>query len=349
MPSCDEDWANFCTDGENETESMPEVTNDYLKTIPKKCNDIYISTKTKIVQFNFGIINLSECFWLIPIMEYDTREEGVIKKQIKYNFSCREEISEIDFRLRKEKYVDVQTIISIDNPDGKIQFKEVRKISVGLCKKDIVTTRTKKKSAFYNCFVIILRLHDDVEMVFKECHVKIFNTGKLEVPGIKDDVLFKKVVQYVVNILKHNCLIDTRDALTTYSQETVLINSNFNCGYYINREKLFHILKFEYNFHTSYDPCSYPGIMSKFYYKHGFHEQDGTSFNGGQSEISFMIFRTGSVLIVGKCCENELMHIYNFLKRLFEKECNKIIDRNEDVVRPSKKPKFKKRVLHIND
>ena len=45
-----------------------------------------------------------------------------------------------------------------------------------------------------------------------------------------------------------------------------------------------------------------------------------------------MIFRTGSVLIVGKCNESVLRNIYEFLKTIlsteFEKICIKIIDPN---------------------
>ena len=37
-------------------------------------------------------------------------------------------------------------------------------------------------------------------------------------------------------------------------------------------------------------------------------------------EVSFMIFRTGSVLIVGKCDENVLMLIYEFLKVILNNE-----------------------------
>ena len=48
--------------------------------------------------------------------------------------------------------------------------------------------------------------------------------------------------------------------------ETVLINSNFSCNYYIDRDILAHRLKYEYNIHVVYDPCSYPGIQCKFYY-----------------------------------------------------------------------------------
>ena len=57
--------------------------------------------------------------------------------------------------------------------------------------------------------------------------------------------------------------------------ETVLINSNFSCNYIINRNKLFDILKFKYNLHALYDPCSYPGIQCKFYYNENKKIQNG--------------------------------------------------------------------------
>ena len=44
-----------------------------------------------------------------------------------------------------------------------------------------------------------------------------------------------------------------------------------------------------------------------------------------------MIFRTGSVLIVGKCSEEILNDIYNFLKTLLEKEYINIRE-NTDAV-----------------
>ena len=60
-----------------------------------------------------------------------------------------------------------------------IKYKDIRKVTIGISKKDIVSYRVKQKGAFYNCFVLILRVHIGV---FKEFHVKIFNTGKIEIP-----------------------------------------------------------------------------------------------------------------------------------------------------------------------
>ena len=78
--------------------------------------------------------------------------------------------------------------------------------------------------------------------------------------------------------------------------ETVLINSNFNCGFYINRDKLYNILKYQYKIDCIFDACQYPGIQCKYYYT--------DTDNDKLYKISFMIFRTGSILIVGKCNEN---------------------------------------------
>ena len=109
----------------------------------------------------------------------------------------------------------------------------------------------------------------------------------------------------LVNTLNKFCNLNI--TYNKFNTETVLINSNFNCGFYLDREKLYDLLKYKYNIHSSFDPCSYPGIMSKFYY-----DLNNTTLQTGikpiNSEkyvtISFMIFRTGSVLIVGKCTED---------------------------------------------
>ena len=91
-------------------------------------------------------------------------------------------------------------ITSIDNPTGRIAFKDIRKISVGISKKDLISYRCKKKSAFYNCFVLIFRMK--IEEVFKEFHVKVFNTGKVEMPGVQNDATFQEVLSMLLTTLQ---------------------------------------------------------------------------------------------------------------------------------------------------
>ena len=183
---------------------------------------------------------------------------------MKLNSNNEDDFNAIQKKIALEKdkhaYVDEHVIQRIVNTDGRIKYKDVRKISVGLSKKDIISYRCKKKGAFYNCFVLIIRVK--YEDTFKEIHVKIFNTGKLEIPGIQNDELLTKTLAILINTMK--AFVGDNLSYIKSKTETVLINSNFKCGYFIDRERLFDIIKSKYNINSSYDPCSYPGIHVSF-------------------------------------------------------------------------------------
>tara|TARA_B100001093_G_scaffold520498_1_gene616846 strand:+ start:1478 stop:2518 length:1041 start_codon:yes stop_codon:yes gene_type:complete len=334
----DSAWDNFLEDGciYNTDNVSLNYNNINDENIPKG-SDIYISTKTKIAYLSHEI-DLHSVFWKINILEYHKPEEGVIKKQMKFNLNSQEELDNMKLKLINLKNVDEYIITQIINPGGRIKFKDIRKISIGLSSKDIVSYRTKKKSAFYNCFVIILRIKDKDE--FKEIHVKVFNTGKLEIPGIRTDELLVKVLDTIIFILKP--LIN--DLNITYNLDTcdtVLINSNFTCGFYLNRESLLDILKYKYKINCVFDACQYPGIQCKYNYRNK---------DNSVSKMSFMIFRTGSVLIVGKCDERILYSIYDFVKNILIREykniCVKNITYDEKEISGKKKPK--KRIILVD-
>lgn len=334
----DNEWNKFLEEGDiqqhNNNDSNDINNSIRLSGEVPKGNNIYISTKTKIAYLS-DTINLSEVFWKIKINPYHIPTEGIIKKQMKFNFTNKSALDIVEEKLSNLNNVEQFIITQIINPTGRIKFKDIRKISIGLSNKDITSYRSKKKSAFYNCFVLIIRVKEND--IFKEIHVKVFNTGKLEIPGIRSDILLGKVIKLLIEELKSitnknlTCNID--------NCETVLINSNFNCGFYINRDKLLNILKYKYQIDCIFDACQYPGIQCKYPYI----DKDGKEY-----KISFMIFRTGSVLIVGKCDENILNIIYNYIKDLLIEEYNLINVKNiEEVPEVLKKKKIKKKVIYI--
>ena len=321
-------------------------------TIPEP-TEIYISTKSKIAYLTEPVD--LKIFWDIPVIPYATASNGVIKKQIKFNSKTPEELNIIQEKLQKELYYDEHVMSHIDNPNGRIKFKDIRKITIGISKKDIMTYRSKKKQAFYNCFVMIIRMK--IDDLFREFHIKVFNTGKMEIPGVQNDVMFELVLKNIIEILQ-----PYNETQMTYNKksDTVLINSNFNCGFYIDRERLYDILKYKYNIHAIYDPCSYPGIQSKFYYNNDIGVQTGIQINSENkekyknvTEVSFMIFRTGSVLIVGMCEENVLIEIYEFLKKMLRAEFNEIcqglIDLELHNSIKNKKKKIRKKIITVID
>lgn len=367
----DKEWEKFIsTDYDDETSDEEELNEilkhnteefisanlslDFTSEAPK-ATSIYISTKTKIAYLNRPI-DLKQIFWMVPVIPYAKPINGVVKKQMKFNSLTQEELTFIQDKLVDETYFEEHIITHIDNPAGRIKFKDTRKISIGLSKKDLMSYRCKKKSAFYNCFVLILRMK--IQNVFKEFHVKVFNTGKLEIPGVQNEDVFKMILSEVLETLQPHLQenLDYKDD----TNETVLINSNFNCGFFVNREVLYDILKFKYNIHCIYDPCSYPGIQCKFYYNPDIGVQNGCQISEENKhlyknirEVSFMIFRTGSVLIVGRCDENVLMIIYDFLKIILNNEykniCQKIIKTGDDgeIIAKDKKKKIRRKNITI--
>lgn len=337
------------------TNANTNMTNIISKRGAPRCTPIYISTTTKIAYMNLPI-NIKCVFWEIPVLKYTDPVEGVIKKQIKFSTTDRHEYDAVMERISKERYYDNQEMEHIDNPEGRIKFKDQRKISIGLSKKDILCYRSKKKRAFFNCFVIIIRMRDPEDSgpdaAFKEMHVKVFNTGKLEIPGIQTDKMMTGVLTMVIAILRP--FVSEELNYIDGRCDTVLINSNFNCGFYVNRDKLHELIKYKYRINSNYDSCSYPGIQSKFYYLKG----SGIIQTGQQPkegveccEISFMIFRTGSVLIVGKCTEPILHEIYEFLKTILEQEYEHIVNDlgcdNIDMCGSRIEPFHKKKSLKI--
>jgi TATA-box binding protein (TBP) (component of TFIID and TFIIIB) len=320
----DEAWGNFC-DGDYQINKVPSNNIDYIpvSSDSPKCSSLYISTKTKISYLSHNI-DLNETFWKIPITPYHIQKCGIIKKQMKFNCLSKEELVDVRSNIDSSVYTDEYIINKIDNPIGRIKFRDVRKISIGLSKKDITSYRCKKKGAFYNCFAVIVRIKHNNS--FKEIHVKVFNTGKLEIPGIKTDDVLKKTLDILVDILNPIIKLDENNVLNwdPSKGETVLINSNFSCNYFVNRDKLFELLKYKYRINSAYDSCSYPGIQCEFYYDTQSNIQTGkqpvTENKTRYVKMSFMIFRTGSVLIVGKCSDTILENIYIFIKNILETE-----------------------------
>ena len=370
IANLDDEWAEFL-----QSQNWQEVENPPVKSTKAEispiemtkdiqCEELYISTKTKVLYLDREI-DTRAMFWAIPVVEYWKPMEGVIKKQMKIVSNTLEEFEDLQCRLKLVKGFYTEHVLkNINNPTArKIRFKDDRKITIGLSKKDVMNCRGKVKKAFMNCFAMIIRFR--YEEVFREIHVKVFNTGKLEIPGVLNANILDIVREKVVSCLQP--FIDQPlGYIENAATENVLINSNFNCGFFIHREKLYAVLRGDkYGIETSYDPCIYPGIKCKYYYNNVLESDDANQngripvtdhmkmseleVNKQYTEVSFMIFRTGSCLIVGNCSEKVLMHIFGFIKQMLREEYTNIMVTNEAPVNKSKKTKLRKKNVHVSN
>lgn len=322
--SVDEKWKNFLSNNslistsKIISESISIEQNNDLNLLKKeneeekieldisKINiDINISTKTKTLYIN-KLINIYEIFWNIPIINYSTLSEGVIKKEIKIANNSKEDTIMFEEKLKKNNplyYVDY-VIKDVDNPNArKIKYKNQHKLTIGISKKDIIkkTTNilnnkidTNVKGAFRNCLVLIIRLLDGDE--YKETHVKIFNTGIIKIPGILNKIFLDKIKEMIYNIIntfeKDDIIISDKKLISNGKniteeeeeyykndndlEKNVLINSNFKCGFNIYLDKFYKILRSsKYNIEVSMDTTTYPALRCKYY----FHTEIGYDYD----------------------------------------------------------------------
>jgi len=361
----DEEWEMFLENpnAEVDTEMKQEIyPNDEKHTDIDRsiCDELNISTNTKVVYLNKEV-DIYNIFWKLPIIPYHSKQNGIVKKQIKVVSNTKEEFEDYQDHLKKESFYNEYIIKQIDNPDARrIKFKDERKLTVGISKKDLLSTKVKQKSAFYNCFAITVRIYTNV---FKEMHIKVFNTGKMEIPGIVEKSLLGIVKKELLCHLR-KYMGDDLEFVNNDVEHNVLINSNFNCGFYVNREKLHHIMKSnKYGLETSYDPCSYPGVKCKYYYNIDKSEEEQTGrisksdnnmttndiiLSSKYLEISFMIFRTGSCLIVGNCNEEVLRFVYRYIVDMLFQEYRDICIQNKEKFVKIKNEKMKKRKFVVD-
>ena len=117
----------------------------------------------------YVLLFIYNIFWNIPVVEYWKPVVGVIKKQMKIVSKTEEEYELYKKKLSTVRYYEEIILKEINNPAARsIKFKDERKITIGLSKKDIMTYRAKKKNAFYNCFALVVRVM--FEGIFREIH-----------------------------------------------------------------------------------------------------------------------------------------------------------------------------------
>ena len=66
------------------------------------------------------------------------------------------------------------------------------------------------------------------------------------------------------------------------------------------------------------------------------------------TEVSFMIFRTGSCLIVGNCTEKVLRYVFEFIKNNLQTEYLQIYAPYEKVVQKVKQEKIRKKTIIVS-
>jgi len=231
------------------------------------------------------------------------------------------------------------------NIKNKIEYMAHGDIKRGVHPKG--NKKSKSKKPFYNQATVIIKLDSN-----KFVNVKIFVNGNLQVTGLKSISDGKLIFDSLINELNktHGIMvkkneknenievfekaIENPENIVIKDFEVMLINSDYFCGYKIERETLYKIMIKEYGLFSTFEPCIYPGVNIKYYWN---SENRDISFpgvcqcstkcngkgdghgNGNCKKITISAFQSGNVIITGARNEEQIKITYNFINSIFKK------------------------------
>lgn len=183
--------------------------------------------------------------------------------------------------------------------------------------------KTDNKKTFFNQ----VTLHVFCE---KKVNVKLFNNGKIQMTGLKYENHGADVLDILIPTIlrcdkpQENKILDKEDIKYT-PINIACINSDFSIGYPIKRDVLYNeIVKAGY--YSSYEPCIYPGVNSKYYYNKNSPDGicrcvnpctgkgDGCS-DGGCKKITIAVFKSGETIITGARSKEQLTIAHKFISK----------------------------------
>lgn len=173
-----------------------------------------ISTQTKIVMLSDNV-DVDDLFWRLPLIRYEEPRAGILKKQIQVQSTTPEEVQAY---LAKRAGIDrfFTELVTADTKNcnvnaRKASFVDERIPFVGIVSKDLVNSQSKVKGTFIHCTTLNVRAWNAAADRWNEVHLKVFNTGKIILPGIVVGAIdmFLHVLALVLELL-NNALQESR-------------------------------------------------------------------------------------------------------------------------------------------
>lgn len=184
----------------------------------------------------------------------------------------------------------------------------------------------KEGKSFNNCCNII----------FNGINIKMFSKGKIIIAGLKNEHDINKIrdeLEFFLNeILDYKINIDKPDI--------IMINSNFNCGYNLDRAKLYELIKDKIN--VMYGNMKYPAVKINFMYNTNqknigycncsdkikcMNKKKNCKGNGDIDckKIMISVFQTGSIIISGAKNMNQLNSAYKWITNILKEHYQEIL------------------------
>ena len=232
----------------------------------------------------------------------------------------------------------------------------------GKSKKKITNKSCKKKKMFFNQTTIIVCLEGT-----RTVNIKVFSNGNIQMTGLKSledgeeacKLLKNELLNTsgVINNIKYDA-IPIKSDLEIKAIEIVLINSDYFCGYRIKRDVLHKLIVKKYKLFSSYEPCIYPGVNTKYFWNKQNISKDGIckctkkcsgkgtgNGDGECKKITCSVFQSGNVIITGARDLEQIDETYNFINSLFKNHIDILRRNNHPLIFEDNTPKKEKFIM----
>ena len=238
-------------------------------------------------------------------------------------------VSTITSILKISDNIDLQKVYDCIPISTYILFIEYGSVNEpkGFSEKSLKKKRKKKKKTiFYNQITLHVMYSNKI------MNVKLFNNGRIQITGLKREEQSINLVKALMGYFYEFDIF--KEEVQVIDHSIVLINSDFDLGYEINRDAL-HQEIIDYGIYSSYESCIYPGVNIKYFINRTNIENgicncgelcNGKGRGNGDGnckKITIAVFKSGKVIITGGQNKQQLEESYRFIKNFIDsnKEC----------------------------
>lgn len=344
---------------------------DLIPFINTRTSDgrLNISTKSNVLKLNVSAVPYVDLFWKTPVMPYLLPREGIVRKELMVQLTTQQKADEY-FRRRdayvnrypdqmiSERMLPISSARGAAAGSGGLRFApfeteekyrgvhDARSLHVGVCQKEIECKKREERKAFPNCFVFYLRWSRDGGLTFEESHIKIFSTGKIDMPGINCSRQLSHVKELIQRLVFSPAMIravglreDLRvespppsACLSSEEAKVVLVNAEFQCNFCINTTRLRDLLFRKFGLKSELKNET-PGLKCALFVRKNaplsrkeqnfqlapedelVHRQNKT-VREQHYKITYTFFHSGEVLVSGACPEVFLLFTFDFIKEV---------------------------------
>ena len=228
--------------------------------------------------------------------------------------------------------------LEVDEQVRYIEYKNADIVHVKGINPKNQSKKPSKKGKFYNSLTIITQPENGF---FN--NIKLFRNGSISGTGIKKiengeisvNIILDRIKNFnneIVSIDNNPGLMNEDCAINNYS--IALINSDYEVAFDIKRNILHSLLVNKYKIFSSYEPCIYPGVNTKYFWNTEYTNKEfpgkcycslpckgnGTGTGDGQcKKVTIAIFQSGSLIITGARSLEQIETAYHFINTVFEK------------------------------